>query len=271
MTAQNANTTAGSPHLAPRLAGKAAIVTGAGLGIGRETAVVLARHGAKVAVFDLSEADGRETVRLIEAEGNAAQFWKVDVTSEAEVKAATDAAVAAFGKLDILVNNAGIAGVDKPTHEIAEAEWDAVFAVNVKGVFFSTKHAVPYLKASGSGSIINLSSIYGLIGSYDLTAYHATKGAITLLSRQDAVTYAADNIRVNSVHPGFILTPLVEELGSRGEGGLEAFLAKVGAKHPIGRVGQPVEVANAILFLASDEASFVTGAALTVDGGYTAV
>ncbi|MGI6247075.1 MAG: SDR family NAD(P)-dependent oxidoreductase [Pseudochelatococcus sp.] len=256
---------------AARLAGKVAFVTGAGAGIGRETALVLARHGAKVAVFDLTEADGRETVRLVGAEGNTAQFWKVNVAVESEVKAATDAAAAAFGKLDILVNNAGVTGVDKPTHEIDETEWDAVFAVDVKGVFFSTKHAIPHLKRNGGGAIVNLSSIYGLVGSHELTPYHAAKGAVTLMSKQDAVVYGRDNIRVNSVHPGTILTPLVRELGSRGEGGLDAYLKLMGARHPIGHVGEPADVANAILFLVSDEARFITGAALPVDGGYTAV
>ncbi|CCQ15591.1 short-chain dehydrogenase [Rhodococcus sp. AW25M09] len=254
-----------------RLTDKVAIVTGSGKGMGRAMATLFAAQGAAVAVTDVSEKDGRETVRLIEAEGGRATFWRLDVSDEAEVSSVFEQVSASFGKLDILVNNAGISGVDKPTHEVTEAEWDAVFAVDVKGVFFCTKHAIGHLRANGGGSIVNISSIYGLVGSHEMAPYHAAKGAVTIMTKKDAVTYGRDGIRVNSVHPGTILTPFVRELAERSEGGLRGYLDIMEPKHPIGHVGEPEDVANAVLFLASDEARFVHGAALVVDGGYTAV
>lgn len=254
-----------------RLTDKVAIVTGSGKGMGRAMATLFASQGAAVAVTDVSESDGLETVRLIEEQGGRAAFWRLDVSDEAEVSSVFEQVTATFGKLDILVNNAGISGVDKPTHEVTEAEWDAVFAVDVKGVFFCTKHAIGHLRANGSGSIVNISSIYGLVGSHEMAPYHAAKGAVTIMTKKDAVTYGRDGIRVNSVHPGTILTPFVRELAERGEGGLRGYLDIMEPKHPIGHVGEPEDVANAVLFLASDEARFVHGAALVVDGGYTAV
>ncbi|MBY3986945.1 SDR family oxidoreductase [Rhodococcus fascians] len=254
-----------------RLTDKVAIVTGSGKGMGRAMATLFAAQGAAVAVTDVSEKDGVETVRLIEEQGGRAAFWRLDVSDEAEVSSVFEQVTAEFGKLDILVNNAGISGVDKPTHEVTEAEWDAVFAVDVKGVFFCTKHAIGHLRANGGGSIVNISSIYGLVGSHEMAPYHAAKGAVTIMTKKDAVTYGRDGIRVNSVHPGTILTPFVRELAERSEGGLRGYLDIMEPKHPIGHVGEPEDVANAVLFLASDEARFVHGAALVVDGGYTAV
>ncbi|AJW38056.1 NAD(P)-dependent oxidoreductase [Rhodococcus sp. 06-470-2] len=254
-----------------RLTDKVAIVTGSGKGMGRAMATLFAAQGAAVAVTDVSESDGLETVRLIEEQGGRAAFWRLDVSDEAEVSSVFEQVTATFGKLDILVNNAGISGVDKPTHEVTEAEWDAVFAVDVKGVFFCTKHAIGHLRANGGGSIVNISSIYGLVGSHEMAPYHAAKGAVTIMTKKDAVTYGRDGIRVNSVHPGTILTPFVRELAERSEGGLRGYLDIMEPKHPIGHVGEPEDVANAVLFLASDEARFVHGAALVVDGGYTAV
>lgn len=250
--------------------GKVAVITGAGTGIGKAIAQVFAQEGALVAVTDINKELGVKTVEEIKRSGGKAQFWKLDVSVEKEVESVFRDVAQTFGKIDILVNNAGVTGVDKPTHEVTEEEWDEVFDVDVKGVFFCTKHAVPYMKKNGKGSIVNVSSIYGLVGSHELAPYHAAKGAVTLMTRKDAVTYGKDNIRVNSVHPGTIMTPLVIELGSRMEGGLEAYERLMASKHPIGHTGKPEDVAYGVLYLASDRADFVTGAQLTIDGGYTA-
>lgn len=174
-----------------------------------------------------------------------------------------------FGRIDVLVNNAGVSGANKPTHELTEEEWDFVQAINVKGVFFCTKYAVPAMKRAGGGSIINLSSIYGLVGAPDTPPYHASKGAVRLMSKTDAMIYAPDKIRVNSVHPGFIWTPMVEaHLKSAGE--LEEGKAATAALHPLGHMGEPDDIAWGAVYLASDEAKFVTGSELVIDGGYTA-
>jgi NAD(P)-dependent dehydrogenase (short-subunit alcohol dehydrogenase family) len=168
------------------------------------------------------------------------------------------------------VNNAGISGVNKPTHEITEDEWTRVMDVNVKGVFLCTKHAVDVMKEAGGGSIINLSSIYGIIGAPDIPPYHASKGAVRLMTKTDALLYAGDGIRVNSVHPGYIWTPLVEDLARRSDQGVDAFRRELDSRHPIGHVGEPEDIAYGILYLASDESKFVTGSELVIDGGYTA-
>jgi NAD(P)-dependent dehydrogenase (short-subunit alcohol dehydrogenase family) len=170
----------------------------------------------------------------------------------------------------VLVNNAGIAGVNKPTHQITRAEWDALMNVNVTGVFLCTKHAIPYMQQAGGGSIINMSSIYGLIGAGDLPPYHASKGAVRLMSKNDALVYAKENIRVNSIHPGYIWTPLVENLGKESPQGVAAFRQQLDSLHPIGHVGEPDDIAYGVLYLASDESKFVTGTELIIDGGYTA-
>jgi NAD(P)-dependent dehydrogenase (short-subunit alcohol dehydrogenase family) len=175
-----------------------------------------------------------------------------------------------FGKIDVLVNNAGIVGTTKPTHEISEEEWDRLMTINVKGVFFCTKHVIPYLQKNGGGSIINLSSIYGLVGAADVPPYHASKGAVRLMSKTDAMLYAKDKIRVNSVHPGFIWTPLTETLGEQFPQGVEVYREHLNKLHPLGHVGEPNDIAYGILYLASDESKFVTGSELVIDGGYTA-
>ena len=254
-----------------RVEGKVCIVTGAAVGIGRACALRLAQEGAKVALFDVLDDEGRSLAAELHHDGIEADYWHVDVADEGAVRSATDEVAKRFGGVHVLVNNAGIAGASKPTHELTEAEWDRVQAVNVKGVFFCTKHAIPHLKRAGSGSIINLSSIYGLVGAPDVPPYHASKGAVRLMSKTDALLYAADRIRVNSLHPGYILTPMVEQhLRDSGATDLDAACREVGALHPLGHMGEPDDIAWGVVYLASDESKFVTGTELVIDGGYTA-
>ena len=253
-----------------RLSGKVAIVTGGAVGIGRACVERMAAEGAKVAIFDVLPDEGASLVQGLAAKGHQIAFWEVDVTDEAAVKAATDAVAGRFGGLHVLVNNAGISGVPKPTDQVTEAEWDRVQAVNVKGVFFGTKHALPHLRAAGGGSIVNLSSIAGLVGVGSTAPYHASKGAVRLMSKNDAIAYAPEGIRVNSIHPGYIWTPMVENHLRATSDDLEAAKAAAGSVHPLGHMGEPDDIAWAVVYLASDEAKFVTGAELVVDGGYTA-
>jgi NAD(P)-dependent dehydrogenase (short-subunit alcohol dehydrogenase family) len=249
-----------------RIENKVVVVTGGALGIGRETCLLLAKEGAKVAITDVLDKEGQNLVKEINQAGGEAKFWHLDVSNEKEVEKVYAEVVKEFGKLDATVNNAGIAGADKPTHELSEKEWDAVMNVNVKGVFFCTKHAIPHMQKTGSGSIINLSSIYGLVGAGDIPPYHASKGAVRLMTKNDALIYAKDKIRVNSVHPGFIWTPLVEALGKNDP----EFRKNLDSLHPIGHVGEAKDIAYGILYLVSEESKFVTGSELVIDGGYTA-
>ncbi len=244
---------------------KVVIVTGGALGIGKETCILLAKEGAKVAITDVLDKEGKKLAAEITKSGGIAKFWHLNVADEKEVKKVYSAVAKEFGKLDASVNNAGIAGADKPTHELTEDEWDAVMNVNVKGVFFCTKYAVQHMLKNGSGSIINLSSIYGLIGAGDVPHYHASKGAVRLMAKNDAITYAKNKIRVNSVHPGFILTPLVENFGKNTPG----FMEHLNSLHPLGHIGEPIDIAYGILYLVSDESKFITGSELVIDGGYT--
>ena len=252
-----------------RVKDKVAVVTGGGKGIGKAACLMLAREGAAVAVTDIDEEAGREVVSEIESGGGKAEFYRLDVSAEEEVKDVLSKTAENFGKIDVLVNNAGIAGINEPTDRIPLEEWKKVIAINVGGVFLCTKHVIPYLREAGGGSIINLSSIYGLVGAPDLPPYHASKGAVRLMSKTDALLYAGDNIRVNSVHPGYIWTPLVEELAENSEAGKEAFRRQLDEKHPIGHVGDPDDIAYGIIYLASDESKFLTGSELVIDGGYT--
>ena len=253
-----------------RVQGKTCIVTGGAVGIGHACVVRLAEEGAAVAIFDLLDAEGEAAAEAIRQAGGRARYWRVDVTREAEVARAIDEAAAHFGGLHVLVNNAGISGSTKLTHEITEAEWDQVQAVNVKGVLFCAKHAIPHMKRAGGGSIINLSSIYGLVGAPDVPAYHASKGAVRLMSKTDALIYARDRIRVNSVHPGFIWTPMVEHhLQASGAADIAAAREAVGQLHALGHMGEPDDIAWGVVYLASDESKFVTGSELVIDGGYT--
>ncbi len=200
-----------------RMKNKVAVVTGASVGIGAAIGTLLARKGAAVALCDIQDREGHGLAEKIRSDGGQARYWHLDVSDEQEVERVFREVSNEFGKIDVLVNNAGISGPSKPTHEITEEEWDRVQSVNVKGVFFCTKHAIPAIRRAGGGSIVNLSSIYGLVGAPDAPPYHASKGAVRLMTKTDALYYAKDGIRVNSVHPGFIWTPMVEKfLASQG-------------------------------------------------------
>jgi NAD(P)-dependent dehydrogenase (short-subunit alcohol dehydrogenase family) len=252
-----------------RLDGKVALVTGGALGIGRACCIHLAQEGAHVAVTDIRSDEGHQVSEEIRAQGGSAWFWELDVTSEEAVKKVIDEVQKHFGGLHVLVNNAGIAGADRPTHELSLEDWDKVLNVNVKGVFLCTKHAIPHMRRSGSGSIINLSSIYGIIGAPDIPPYHASKGAVRLMTKTDALQYAKDKIRVNSVHPGYIWTPLVQGIAERSSQSVDEFRQHLDSLHPVGHVGEPDDIAHGVVYLASDEARFVTGSELVIDGGYT--
>ncbi len=252
-----------------RLANKVAIVTGGSTGIGEATCLRFAEEGAKVVIFDVSAEQGAAVVQSIKAKGGEASFHRVDVSEESDVAQAVAAVVGAWGKLDILVNNAAVTGVNKFAHEVTVDEWDRIFAINVRGTFLCTKHAVRQMMVANTGSIVNFSSIYGLIGNDDLPPYHATKGAILSMTKTDAICYAPNGIRVNAVHPGSTKTALFMKAGETYPGGLDHYLEMMKAKHPL-TLGEPIDVANCVLFLASDEARFVTGSSLVCDGGYTA-
>ncbi|QGG94204.1 SDR family NAD(P)-dependent oxidoreductase [Actinomarinicola tropica] len=242
-----------------RFDGRVALVTGGASGIGKATASRLAAEGASVVVADVQDDAGAQVVADIEGSEGAAMFVHLDVTDESGWAAAVDAVLERFGRLDVLVNNAGI-GDTEPLEVTTTATWDKVVAVTQTSVFLGMKAAAEALKASGNGSVVNISSMYGIVGSGVSPAYHAAKGAVRLLTKTTALGWAKEGVRVNSVHPGYIDTPI---LGDTDRDML------VGAT-PMGRLGQPEEIAAMIAFLASDEASFVTGAEMVVDGGYTA-
>lgn len=252
-----------------KLNGKVVVVTGSAMGIGKATALAAAREGAYVAVCDLNQIEGNITVEEISKNGGKARFFSLDVSNESQVKQVFEQINKDMGGINGLVNNAGIAGVNKPTHEVTLEEWNKVMTVNVNGVFLCTKYALPYMIENKRGSIVNLSSVYGLVGAQDAPPYHASKGAVRLMTKTDALFYAKYNIRVNSVHPGFIDTPMVSGL-AESAGNKEAVYEALKGLHPLGRLGKPDEIANVIVFLLSDDSSFMTGSEVVVDGGYTA-
>ncbi|MDP6473952.1 MAG: glucose 1-dehydrogenase [Alphaproteobacteria bacterium] len=257
--------------MAGRVAGKTALVSGAATGIGQSVARRLAIEGARVAVADIDERRGAEVVAAIREAGCEAMFISLDVTEEAAWQAAIGAVESAFGGLDILVNNAGIAIIES-VDKMSFKDWRAVMAVNIDGVFLGTKHAVPAMRRAGGGSIVNISSILGLTGEEKASAYSASKGAVRLFTKAVALECGRDGsgIRVNSIHPGYIHTAMMEETCRRDYGDIRTGLAELGKLHPIGRVGEPEEIAAGVLYLASDESKFVTGSELAIDGGYTA-
>jgi NAD(P)-dependent dehydrogenase (short-subunit alcohol dehydrogenase family) len=249
-----------------RLQGKVALITGAAHGMGEVEANMFAKEGAKVVVADLLEAEGKQVVEAIAKDGGESLFVRLDVTNEAEWRQAVESAVARFGKLDILVNNAGISGSAGADLLSTEA-WDRVMAVNAKGVFLGLKYAIPAMQRAGGGAIVNISSISGFVGQdYIHMAYNASKGAVRIMTKSAAVQYAKDGIRVNSVHPG-VMPPMLTSTRGADSAERQRLLAKV----PMGRAGHREEVGYAVLFLASDEASYITGTELVVDGGYLAV
>lgn len=253
-----------------RLEGYVAVVTGGARGIGKSICELFAKEGARTAVTDILDDEGTPLVKEIQDKGGQAEYFHLDTSREEQVKEVLAQVNDKFGGIQVLVNNAGITGPNKPTHEIELEEWQKLLDINVNGVFLCTKHVIPYMRRGKGGSIINLSSIYGIIGAPDLPAYHASKGAVRLMTKTDALLYAADNIRVNSIHPGYIWTPLVEALGKEAPEGLEEFRKSLDMLHPIGHVGEPLDIAYGALYLASAESKFVTGSELVIDGGYTA-
>ena len=255
-----------------QVTGKAALVTGAGSGIGRATALTLGREGASVMVTDINQASAESVAAEIVAAGGVAQAMKQDTTDEARWQAVISATQAAFRKLDVLVNNAGIA-IAGPLETFSLTDWQKQQAVNCDGVFLGIKHAIPAMRAAGGGSIINLSSIAGLRGNQGgLGAYSATKGSVRLLTKTAALEGAKDKIRVNSVHPGIIETPIWDAILPGGEAGRNRgdLNARATQSVPTGVLGQPQDIANGILFLASDQSSYMTGSELIIDAGVTA-
>ena len=245
-----------------RLAGKVALISGAARGMGESEARLFACEGAKVVLGDVLEEQGRTVVEDIIRQGGAATFVPLDVTKESDWQQAVETAEQTYANLDILVNNAGIVRM-APLDETSLEDWNAVISVNQTGVFLGMKYAIPAMRRAGSGSIVNISSIAGLIGLPNIPAYQASKGAVRLLTKNAAVQYAADKIRVNSIHPGRIETPMTAPLAPERR---EMVLNLT----PLAREGKPEEVAYGALYLASDESSYVTGTELVIDGGYTA-
>ena len=253
-----------------RLQGRTALITGAGSGIGRATAELFAAEGADVAILDRDGQAAESAASDISAAGCEAHPVVADVSLADEITAAVDRAARLLGRLDIVYNNAGV-GSSGSVVDTTEEDWDRCFAVNVKGTYLTSRAAIPHLESVGGGSIINQASVAALVGIQGFAAYCAAKGAVVSLTRAMAIDLAPLGIRVNALCPGTVYTPLMEPLmRDRGGGSIERGIEITAAKYPIGRLGTPKEIAQAALFLASDDSSFVTGAAFTVDGGMTA-
>jgi len=241
-----------------KLAGKVAVVTGGASGIGRASALLLASEGASVIVADIDKAGGRDTVQTIQERGGEAIFVRTDVTVAADVERMIAAAVETYGRLDVLFNNAGIAH-RAPVDECTEEDWDRVMAINLKGVFLGSRYAVPVMKRQGGGSIINTASGAGLVGTVRSPAYCASKGGVVLLTKQMALDFAQDNIRVNAICPGAVDTPLMDLILREISDDLDEARRIYEGRLPRGRMLAPEEVAHAVLYLASDESGFMTG------------
>ena len=249
-----------------QLDGKVALITGAGSGIGRASALVFAREGAKVALADIVVEGGEETVRMVKEAGGEAFFIKADVSNAAEVEAMVNTVVETYGRIDCAYNNAGIEGQLASTDEYAEDMFDKVIGINLTGVWLCMKYELPHMLKQGSGAIVNTASGAGLIGVAGMSAYVASKHGVVGLTKTAALEYAKSGIRVNAVCPGLIQTPMVERITAEQPQLGEALVAS----EPIGRTGKPEEIAESVVWLSSDAASFVTGHAMSVDGGFVA-
>ena len=254
--------------MAERLAGKVALITGAGSGQGRAAARLFAKEGAKVVVTDVAIKGGEETVGLVRADGGEASFIAMDVSKAAQVQRGVELAVQTYGRLHILYNNAAIWNprLDNRVVELEEEAWDTILAVNLKGVYLCCKYGIPELIRAGGGSVINTASIAGLVSSGQPShSYSASKGGVISLTRAMAMAYAKDLVRVNVICPGGVDTPMIAPLMAD-----EQARQRAATMHPIGRMGTPEDIAHLALYLASDESSWVTGSVFTIDGGYTA-
>ncbi len=253
--------------MAANFSGKAVLITGGSTGIGRATALAFAKAGAKVAIADVNEAAANEVVQAIRNLQAEAIFIKTDVSQSADVQNMVKTVIGTFGRLDCAFNNAGVSGDQLPIHETSEELWQRVININLTGVWLCLKYEITaMLQAGYGGAIVNTSSVLGLVGTQALSPYVAAKHGVVGLSKEAAITYGKHGIRVNAINPGYIRTPMTTE----NPGVPNERLLKLSAYEPIGRMAEPEEVANAVLFLCSDEASFITGTTLAIDGGYTA-
>lgn len=254
--------------MAGKLQDKIALVTGAASGIGRATALTFAREGAKLVIADMNDEGGQQTVHMITENGGAATFVQVDVTQATEVEAMLSKTVETYGRLDVAHNNAGVGSRPRVLlHELSEESWNHVIDINLKGVWLCMKYEITQMLQQGGGAIVNTASIMGLVGSWSRSgAYNASKHGVVGLTKTAALEYAKSGIRVNAVCPGYIRTPLIEQT-LRANPDMEA---QIVSRHPVGRMGDPEEIAEAVVWMCSDAASFVTGHTMTVDGGYVA-
>ncbi len=248
------------------LQGKVAIVTGGASGIGRASAIKLAAAGAQVIVSDLNQQGGQETIAMIHDAGGEAIFTRCDVTKAHDVQAMVDLAVQTYGRLDIALNNAGVGGMMQVVHEVNESTWDFVMNVNLKGVWLCMKYQIPHMLTSGGGSIINVASLAGLVGFRGNAPYSASKFAVIGLTKSAALEYATKGIRVNAICPGFVETPMVTTMVEE----VPQMQSTVQRSAPMRRLGRPEEIADMVVFLADDTASFITGQAIALDGGASA-
>lgn len=252
--------------MAGELKGKVALVTGGGSGIGRACALTFAREGAKIVVADVLAEEGENVVKTIKSKDGDAVFIRTDVSKADDVRAMVDCAVSTYGRLDYACNNAGIEGTMASTVDCTEENWDRTIDINLKGVWLSMKYEIPQMLKQGGGAIVNMASVAGLVGFQNLPAYCASKGGVIQLTRAAALEYATKGIRINAVCPGVIRTPMVERI----TGGRAEAEAQFTAMEPVGRMGTPEEIAEAVVWLCSDASSFVTGHPMVVDGGLVA-